>query len=84
MINVGPPIRTGSPFWELLLTNVQLQSCADGVTDGQTQDGGANQDPPNGLADKDMTSQVPTGSKSHQNVDDTSRSPKREQELEHT
>ena len=66
------------------LTNVRLQSCVDGVTDEQTQNGGANQDPLNGLADKDMTSQVPTGSKSHRNVDDISRSPKREQESEHT
>ena len=60
------------------------QLCEDGVTDGQTQDGGANQDPPNGLADEDMTSGIPTGSKSHRNVDDISRSPKCEQESEHT
>ena len=69
---------------DAILTNVRLQSCVDGVTDRQTQNGGANQDPPNGLADEDMTSGIPTGSKSHQNVNDISRSPKREQELEHT
>ena len=66
------------------LTNVRLQSCVDGVTDEQTQDGGTYRDPPNGPADKDMTSQIPTGSRSHRNVDDISRSPEREQESEHT
>ena len=66
------------------VTNVRLQSCVDGVTDGQTQDGGAYRYPPNGLADKDMTSQIPKGSRSHRNVDNISRSPKRKQELEHT
>ena len=67
-----------------VVTNVRLQSCVDGVTDGQTQDGGANQDPPNGLTDEDMTSGIPTGTKSHRNVDDISRSAKRKQESEHT
>jgi len=66
------------------VTNVRLQSCVDGVTDEQTQDGGTYRDPPNGLADEDMTSQIPTGSRSHRNVDDISRSPEREQESEHT
>jgi hypothetical protein len=68
----------------ILLTNVRLQSCENGVTDGQTHDGGANQDPPNGLTDKDMTSENPTGSKSHHNIADINRSLKREQESEHT
>ena len=66
------------------VTNVRLQSCVDGVTDEQTQDGGTYQDPPNGPADEDMTSQIPPGSRSHRNVDDISRSPEREKESEHT